>query len=67
MDEIHFFEQGLDLIHINHDGGKLLLSEAKGGFMVSLDAIPIAMIKNVQSSYGLCAGDLAVIDNQFIA
>jgi len=66
-DQIHFFEQGLDLIHINHDGGKLLLSEAKGGFMVSLDAIPIAMIKNVQFSYGLCAGDLAVIDNQFIA
>ena len=67
MDEIHFFEQGLDLIHVNHDGGKLQLSEAKGGLMVSLDAIPIAIIKNIEFSYGFCAGDFAVIDNQFIA
>lgn len=66
-DEIHFFEQGLDVIQIKHAGGKLALAESKDGYSVSLDGNPIALMKNVELDFGLCTNKLAVIDNQFIA
>jgi Ca2+-binding RTX toxin-like protein len=66
-DEIHFFEQGLDVIQIKHAGGKLALAETEDGYSVSLDGNQIALMKNVELDFGLCTNKLAVIDNQFIA
>ena len=66
-DKIHFFEQGIDIIHIKHAGGKLALAEAKGGLSVLLDGRPLATMKDIEFDFGPCSGKLAVIDNQFIA
>lgn len=66
-DEIHFFEQGIDIVHIKHAGGKLALKEVKGGLAVLLDGSYLAAMKDVEFGFGPCSGKLAVIGNQFIA
>ena len=66
-DEIYFFEQGLDIIHIKHAGGRLALSEVKGGFSVLLNGSHLATMKDIEFDFGPCSVKLAVIDNQFIA
>ena len=65
-DEIHFFEQGIDIIHIKHAGGKLDLAEVKGGLSILLDGSHLATMKNIEFDFGPCSGKLTVIDNQFI-
>lgn len=65
-DEIHFFEQGIDMIHIKHAGEKLILSEVKSGLSITLDGIQLAIMKDIEFNFGPCLGRLAVVDNQFI-
>ena len=66
-DVIHSFEQGLDVLHVEHAGGKLDLKEIKNGLSVSLDGRQIAIMKDIEFDIGLCSAEIAVIDNQFIA
>jgi len=66
-DTIHFFEQGIDIIHIKHAGGKLALAEVKGGLSILLDGSHLATMKDIEFNFGPCSGKLAVIGNQFIA
>ena len=66
-DKIHFFEQGIDIIHVKHSGGRLALAEVKGGLSILLDGNHLATMKNVEFDFGPCPEKLAVIDNQFIA
>ena len=66
-DVINFFEQGLDVIHIKHAGGKLALTEHKDGLSVSLDGSQLVLMKDIEFDFGPCSEALAVIDNKFIA
>ena len=66
-DKIHFFEQGIDIVHVKHSGGRLALAEVKGGLSILLDGNHLATMKNVEFIFGPCSEKLAVIDNQFIA
>ena len=66
-DEIHFFEQGIDIIHVKHAGGRLALAEVKVGLSVLLDGSHLATLKDIEFDFGPCSGKLAVIGNQFIA
>ena len=65
-DKIYSFEQGIDIIHIKHAGGKLSLAEVKGGLSILLDGSHLASMKDIEFDFGPCSGKLAVIDNQFI-
>ena len=66
-DTIYFFEQGIDIIQINHAGGTLALAEVKGGLSILLDGSHLATIKDIEFDFGPCSGKLALIGNQFIA
>ena len=66
-DVIHFFEQGLDVIHVKHAGGKLALKENKEGLSVSLDGSQLVLMEDIEFNFGPCSEELSVIDNQFIA
>ena len=66
-DEIHFFEQGLDVVHVKHDGGRIVLKERKDGISVLLDGNVLAIMKNIEYDFGVCSSKLAVIENQFVA
>ena len=66
LDKIHFFEQGVDVIHVQHNGGNVSLKETKGGMSVLLDGNELALMKDFELKFGVCMGGLDVIDNQFI-
>ena len=66
MDTIHFFNQGKDVIQINHDGGKVSVKMKGDNALIRLGGTPIAKLKDVMLDDAGCLNGLSVIDNTFI-
>lgn len=66
LDEIHFFNQGKDVIQINHSGGKISVKTKKNNASIYLDGKEIAILKDIGFEYGLCFSGLSVIENTFV-
>tara|TARA_B100001057_G_C22762222_1_gene916287 strand:+ start:277 stop:1401 length:1125 start_codon:yes stop_codon:yes gene_type:complete len=67
LDKIHFFNQGKDVIQINHSGGKISVKNRKNDASIYLDGKEIAILKDIDFEYGLCFSGLSVIGNTFVA
>ena len=66
LDEIHFFNQGKDVIQINHSGGNMTVKSRKNDASIYLDGKEIARLKDIDFEYGLCFSGLSVIENTYI-
>ena len=66
VDTIHFFNQGKDVIQINHDGGKVSVKMKGNDASIRLLGKPIAILKDVMLDDAGCLYGLTVIDNTFI-
>ena len=66
VDEIYFFEQGSDIIHVEHKGGDLSLKKKKNNFTVLLDGQSLVKMKDIEFEFGDCSREITIIENKFI-
>ena len=66
IDTIHFFNQGKDVVQINHDGGKVSVKMKGDDASIRLAGTPIAILKDVMFDDAGCLRSLTVIDNTFV-
>ena len=67
IDEIYYFEQGIDILHVKHTGGKLSLMEMNNGFTIMLDGMELAKMIDIEYQFGICQGQIVVVDDKFIS
>ena len=66
VDIIHFFNQGKDIIQINHDGGKVSVKMKGDDASIRLRGTPIAILKDVMLGDAGCLHGITVVDNTFV-
>ena len=67
VDEIYYFEQGIDVIYVKHSGGKMSLIKKNNGFKITLDGTAIAKMIDVEHQFGCVGGQIVVVDDKFIS
>ena len=67
IDEIYFFEQGIDVLHVKHTGKKVSLKKKNNGFTIMLDGMELAKIIDIEYQIGMCQGQVVVVDDKFIS
>ena len=65
VDEIHYFEQGTDVVQVIHNGGTIQLIEKKNDINIMLDNNVVAVLKTTAYD-DTCSKPLEVTDNTFI-
>ena len=65
VDEIHYFEQGTDVVQVIHNGGTIQLIEKKNDINIMLENNVVAVLKTTAYD-DTCSKPLEVTDNTFI-
>ena len=66
VDEIYYFEQGIDIVYVKHSGGKMSLMKKNNGFTITLDGMAIAKMIDIEYQFGMCQGQIVIVDDKFI-
>ena len=67
IDEIYFFEQGIDVVYVKHSGQKIALTKKTNSLTIMLDGVALAKIMDIEYQFGMCQGQIVVVDDKFIS